>query len=285
MSSIDYSKWDKMDYGDSSDEESAGPGRPRVTRLDGPARVTRDADGMITIGSNSAAPLAVASRPPIAEGSSITNAAAVTTSSDASSNPDSAAEQESALKDKLTTNGGRFVDEQTKSRIFWCQDRQEVIVSIEFDADKIKSRNIHVEATGLIPYGERNAAVAGSDGDGAYGQLKVTAKMDSGETVNLLEGGLTHKAHLAEDEDDIEWEISSECDRKFVRVTLRKAVPMAGVVVWWDQILQHSPKIDVCSIRGRAKQSASVENAWEEAHRMFKEKVKKGQLGHSQNED
>ena len=279
MPGIDYSKWDKVDYGDSSDESDCLD-HPRVTRLDGPARVTRDADGMITIDRSSAGPLAVASRPPTTEAGFITTAPTATNISDAPSNADAAAPQvvplasQSALNDKLTTNGGRFVDEQTKSHIFWSQDRQEVIVSIEFVADKIRSRNIHVEATGLISYGERNAAVAGSDDDG---QLKVTAKMDSGETVNLLEGDLTHKVHLAEDEDDIEWEILSEGDRKFVCITLRKAVPMAGVVVWWDQILKHCPKIDLSSIRGRAKDSASVENAWEEAHRMFKEKVTKGQ--------
>lgn len=297
MPGIDYSKWDKMDYGESSSDESADdrrlgdaayPGRPRVTRLDGPARVTRDADGMITIDSSGVDPSAAISSPPTTEGRSMTNAAA-TSSSKMSSTADTeprvvhAQNSQTALDDRLTTNGGRFIDEQTKSHIFWSQDRQEVVVSIEIDAEKIKSRNIQVEASGIIPYSERNAAVAGSSGvaDAPYGKLKATAKLDSSENATLLEGDLTHSVHLAEDEDDIEWEILSECDRKFVRITLRKAVPMAGIVVWWDQILQHAPKIDLSNIRGRAKQSASVENAWEEAHRMFKEKMKKGHLCHS----
>jgi len=297
MAGIDYSKWDKMDYGESSSDESAEdkmgaeaayPGRPRVTRLDGPARVTRDADGMITIDSSGVDPSTAISSPSTKEGTSTTNAAA-TTSSNMPSTADTepravhAQSSQTALDDRLTTNGGRFIDEQTKSHIFWSQDRQEVVISVEFDAEKIKSRNIQVEASGMVPYSERNAAVAGSSGvsDSPYGKLKVTAKLDSGENATLLEGDLTHSVHLAEDEDDIEWDILSECDRKFVRITLRKAVPMAGIVVWWDQILQQTPKIDLSSIRGRGRQSASVENAWEEAHRMFKEKVKKGQVCHS----
>ena len=55
------------------------------------------------------------------------------------------------------------------------------------------------------------------------------------------------------------------------------------VVIWWDCILQHCPKIDFSSIEGRSKESsgssgAGMESAWEETHRLFKEKVKTGAL-------
>lgn len=291
-SGIDYSKWDKMDYGDSSDESAneEEPGRPRVTRLDGPSKVTRDADGVITIDSSSSASAsaaAAASVPAKMNDKSITSAAtAATAPSNMASNTGAAPQifksSQPTLDERLTKNGGHFSDEQTQSRIFWSQDRHEVIVSIEFDAKKIKSRNIRVEVNGMLPYGEREAAVVSGGGAEAYGKLRVTAKLDDrGENTTLLEGNLTHKIHLAEDEDDIEWEILSEDNRKLARITLRKAVPMAGVVLWWDQILQHRPKIDLSSIDGRAKQSVGMESAWEEAHRLFKEKVQKGQLSHS----
>ena len=294
---IDYSKWDKMDYGDSSDEDdegkgssvgegdhaqamvsgttqpagagaAAGAGRPRVTRLDGPSRVTRDADGMITIDRTQPQALPM------------TSASATRVSQ---KQPQLIKRSQSNLHQRLTKNGGQFTDEATQSQIYWCQDRQEVIIHIEFDAGEIKSKDIQVIASGMVAYGERNAAVGGGD---CNGKLRVTAKVDNGNgntTKTLIEGELPHKIYLAEDEDGVEWEILTEADRKFVVVTLRKAVPMAGVVIWWDCILKHCPKIDLGGIEGRNKQSSNssgdgMESAWEEAHRLFKEKVKAGTL-------
>lgn len=289
---IDYSKWDKMDYGDSSDEDdqeerlsigegntqamvssttqpaAAGAGRPRVTRLDGPSRVTRDADGIITIDSPQPqpSPMAVPSATHFSQ-----------------KQPQLIKRSQSNLNQRLTKNGGQFTDEATQSQIFFSQDRQEVTIHIEFDACEIKSKDIRVIASGMVAYGERNAAVGGGE---CNGKLKVTAKVDNrngNTTKTLIEGELPHKIHLAEDEDEVEWEILAEDDRKFVVVTLRKAVPMAGVVIWWDCILLHCPKIDLSGIEGRNKTSsdssgAGMESAWEKAHRLFKEKVKAGTL-------
>ena len=286
---IDYSKWDKMEYGDSGDDAegssvgegdthkamvasatqpgAAGAGRPRVTRLEGPSRVTRDADGMITIDSTQP------------QASPISSASLNTTKKQ----PQLMKSSHSNLNQRLTKNGGQFTDEATQSQIFWSQDRQEVTIYIEFDATKIKSKDIRVSASGMVAYGERNAAVGGGE---THGKLRVTAKVENGigYTKTLLEGELPHKIHLAEDEDEVEWEILSEDDRKFVVVTLRKATPMAGVVIWWDCILKHCPKIELSGIEGRKKMSsdsssgAGIESAWEEAHRLFKEKVKAGTL-------
>ena len=289
---IDYSKWDKMDYGDTSDEDdqeetlsigegdaqamvsgttqpaAAGAGRPRVTRLDGPSRVTRDADGMITIDNTQpqASPMASPSTTHVSK-----------------KQPQLVKRSQSNLNQRLTKNGGQFTDEATQSPIFWSQDRKEVTIHIEFDAGKIKSKDIRVIASGMVAYGERNAAVGGGEYNG---KLRVTARVDNGNgnaTKTLIEGELPHKIHLAEDEDEVEWEILSEDDRKFVVVTLRKAAPMAGVVIWWDRVLKHCPKIDLSGIEGRNKKSsdgsgARMESAWEEAHRLFKEKVKAGTL-------
>ena len=301
---IDYSKWDKMDYGASSDEEEgssaelsaggeeepAGAGRPRVTRLDGPSRVTRDADGMITIDSTQSQTSSTAS--PGSRPTNIVTGATVSKSAETSSQkqapqPELIKSSQTHLNKRLTKNGGQFTDEATQSQIFWSQDRQEVTVYIEFDPCQIKSKDIRVVASGMVPYGERNAAVGG--GGETHGKLKVMVKVDGGNTaMTLLEGELPHRIHLAEDEEEVEWEILSEDDRKFVVVPLRKAAPMAGVVIWWDCILQHCPKIDLSSIEGRSKEisgssGAGMESAWEEAHRLFKEKVKMGAL-HKQHE-
>jgi len=294
---IDYSKWEKMDYGASSDEEEgssaelsaggeeepAGAGRPRITRLDGPSRVTRDADGMITIDSTQPQTSQTASpgSTNLVTGATASKSAE-TSSQKQAPQPELIKSSQIHLNKRLTKNGGQFTDEATQSQIFWSQDRQEVTVNIEFDPCHIKSKDIHVVASGMVPYGERNAAVGG--GGETHGKLKVMAIVDGENTaMTLLEGELPHKIHLAEDEEEVEWEILTEDDRKFVVVTLRKAAPMAGVVIWWDCILQHCPKIDFSSIEGRSKESsgssgAGMESAWEEAHRLFKEKVKTGAL-------
>uniref|UniRef100_A0A7S2U7D3 Uncharacterized protein n=1 Tax=Attheya septentrionalis TaxID=420275 RepID=A0A7S2U7D3_9STRA len=54
---IDYSKWDHLDYGSSSDEddndEAPSGQQPRVTRLDTPSRVTRSPTGAVSISASS----------------------------------------------------------------------------------------------------------------------------------------------------------------------------------------------------------------------------------------
>jgi len=75
-----------------------------------------------------------------------------------------------------------------------------------------------------------------------------------------------------------------------------KAVPMHGLVLWWDCPIVGFPKIDVSSIQDRHVSNASVgseakssgkssssnvgkkeafQKAWDEAHDMFREKMKK----------
>ena len=58
---------------------------------------------------------------------------------------------------------------------------------------------------------------------------------------------------------------------------------MAGLVLWWDCPLIGYPKIDVSNIQGRQGSKGDYsqqdkkeawKKAWDEAHVMFKEKVK-----------
>ena len=49
---VDYSKWDKMDFSDSSDDEEEGSKVPRVTALDQGSKVTFGGEGNIDIKSS-----------------------------------------------------------------------------------------------------------------------------------------------------------------------------------------------------------------------------------------
>ena len=127
-----------------------------------------------------------------------------------------------------------------------------------------------------------------------------------GETI-LLKGKLPHPIHLNQDEDDIDFEIednniavdvgdvskdesnNKNINNKLVTIIMPKAVPMSGMVIWWDCPLVGYPKINVSAIQDRSKRGGGDINdettpqekkkeafqvAWEEAHKMFKEKMK-----------
>ena len=66
---------------------------------------------------------------------------------------------------------------------------------------------------------------------------------------------------------------------RLIQITLRKAVPMYGMFLWWEQPLKHCPSIDVSNISDRRNNIGISENkkkisVWEEAHSMFREKIK-----------
>jgi hypothetical protein len=151
------------------------------------------------------------------------------------------------------------------------------------------------------------------DGSAAFGEIKITsATPDKHETVFLCDK-LPRPIFLNQDEDDVGFDIEDvltentatpgdQLCTKFVSITLSKAVPMEGMTIWWEHALLSLPKIDTSQIRERtnpvdrvmtveeynesmdrhqstsstgdsAKREAFAK-AWNEAHQMFREKVK-----------
>jgi len=276
---IDYSKWDNIDVSSSEDEndDNDDNNMPRVTTLSGPSTITRSADGTIS---------AVDANAPTA------------TSTDARiTNNKSTSCSSSSSRDVsyLTKNGGHFIDAETKSYIFWSQERTEVNISVAFDPTNIKSKDISVKTEGELPFSQCLSAVGGDAT--SKGSLLVQAKVaSSGSTVTLFSGNFPHFIHLPEGEEAIDWEIDT-CEyyhdvldllssaagcagqTKLIRITLLKAVPMAGVSLWWSHPLLHCPKTDVNAIGGRkGDRQDEIKASWDEAHRMFREKManKKG---------
>mmetsp|Transcript_6808 Transcript_6808/g.9975 ORF Transcript_6808/g.9975 Transcript_6808/m.9975 type:complete len:288 (+) Transcript_6808:71-934(+) len=276
---IDYSKWDNIDVSSSEDDndDNDDNNMPRVTTLSGPSTITRSADGTISAVD---APTATSADARITDNNSKSYSSSMGVS-------------------YLTKNGGHFIDAETKSYIFWSQERTEVNISVAFDPTNIQSKDISVKTEGVLPFSQCLSAVGGDAT--SKGSLLVQAKVvSSGRTVTLFSGNFPHFIHLPEGEESIDWEIES-CEyfhgmfdllssaagcagqTKLVRITLLKAVPMAGVSLWWSHPLLHCPKTDVNAIGGRkGDRQDEIKAAWDEAHRMFREKManKKGRGPH-----
>jgi Ser-tRNA(Ala) deacylase AlaX len=109
----------------------------------------------------------------------------------------------------------------------------------------------------------------------------------------ILQGTLPYFVHYPEEDDEeeegesIDWEITPDpysllnnphTTMRLIRITFNKAVPMAGLVVWWTKPLMHFPDIDLKDIESRTTADTNTSNrmreAWEEAHRLFQEKIK-----------
>ena len=68
--------------------------------------------------------------------------------------------------------------------------------------------------------------------------------------------------------------------QRLVRITLRKATPMKGMIMWWDRIFVGDEPVDVEAFPDRRKQSVAkgkdgqpVQNAWVQAHQEFRRKM------------
>lgn len=68
--------------------------------------------------------------------------------------------------------------------------------------------------------------------------------------------------------------VERHSNKKVVLVTLYKAVPMEGVCIWWRRPLMNFPEIDIVNNESAPSKSKEFLQAWDEAHRLFREKKK-----------
>jgi hypothetical protein len=270
---IDYSKWDKIDYGSDDESSNAEDDTPRVTRLDESSAVTFSSKGVDVKPSQHLSTQSAVVKP---------------LSKDVpTSEPGTQLERSKTI---LTKNGSTYIDPETKNEIYWCQDRNEAILSIRYDHESIQSKDIRVDMTGALKYEDRHAAV-GVDSDigevkGSQGKIVVSAVENSKSRI-ILQGYLGYPIHLSENESEVDWEIDvTDPNMKMIRVSFQKSVPMQGLTVWWSRPLLHFPEIDVVSdIEGRNKVPSNEcsgeknehdewKRSWDEAHKMFRENVK-----------
>lgn len=181
---------------------------------------------------------------------------------------------------------------RNRRRLYWSQDRYSIYFRLELHPfETIQS----VEVVGVTQYIDRFSAT-GSTKPRLVCRGTTTRGMDTDDdvvttnqnkqqqspTVLLLEGDLPHPVHLAEDDDDIDWSIvradSTTTTGRYLFITLYKAVPMQGVFIWWRRPLMNLPEL--LQVDGTTSSSSLTNNnqnetflkAWDEAHRMFRDK-------------
>jgi hypothetical protein len=187
-------------------------------------------------------------------------------------------------------------------QLYWSQTRYAVTLRLEFvqggemsasTSPTIHSKDIRVTVEGILPFQERQMAV------GTFKpKLHVYGNTATNEKIVLLQDELPHPVHLPQDEEEeigdlkhgqaggrpIDWVIERQVmtDAPYISITLFKAVPMMGMSIWWKRPLISVPDLDhdVISPGDRANSSntgntnngQAFAQAWEEAHRMFREK-------------
>ena len=195
----------------------------------------------------------------------------------------------------LTNNGGHLSCDVSvmdgsdlKVPLYWSQDRYAVTLRLGFPPSVFSTKSIRVRVVGALKYCDRNSAV-GNGGIGerepSFGSIEIVSVArdhgQSNEETVLLRGRLPRPIHLNEDEDEIQYEIEDnlcitpsgddQVCTKLVAVTLPKAVPMSGMVLWWDCPLVGLPKIEMSFVDEKRE---TYKQAWDKAHEMFREKVK-----------
>ena len=115
----------------------------------------------------------------------------------------------------------------------------------------------------------------------ACGNSLTASNTQTGE--EFFSGILRYKFEI-NDEDDlcpVQWElvtmpdISSEKSGgcKVLEILFKKVSPIPGSVIWWKNVFVNDPEIDVTAIPGRTQVSQEVAGAWDEAHKLFKERI------------
>ena len=66
-------------------------------------------------------------------------------------------------------------------------------------------------------------------------------------------------------------ETATEC--KVLEILFKKVSPIPGSVIWWKNVFVCDPEIDVTAIPGRTQVSQDIAGAWDEAHKLFKERI------------
>ena len=270
--SLDYSKWDRIcdDLLESDDEKELkrGQNKPKVTTFGKPTRVTISPSGPVASSPSGAAatsPSGAAARPPSgpAATSSPDVAAAPASGGVAASPPPRKARAE--LDDpKFYRNGSRF------DAYCWSQDADQVTLSV-FLPQGTQTKQI---SASLSPTVELGGSGSGGADTRNESKMRLCVKLDG---KAIVEGLLAYAVLIDEDADGgIDWELKGArgSGRRRWIATMRKVSPVANARIWWNRLFEQEPKIDVTQIQDRRKASKSMKSLWDDAHRMFREKVR-----------
>ncbi|GKY95781.1 hypothetical protein MPSEU_000538800 [Mayamaea pseudoterrestris] len=271
-SGVDYSKWDKLDYG-SSDDEGSGSDQgqaesdvrgqqPRVTRFDQPSTITRNVDGELIVETQHDAGEMVALTESLKYPKESTGTGRAD-SAFADENPTDSALASSLSNDTATipktwTEKGSFEIVQG-CEVYWSQDRYSVMIRIALPEEGKWTCVV----SSLLAYADRFVAV----GSGPKSLLEVW-RADLTNSV-LMRSEIAYPVHATEDDEGVDWSIERIGVQRFLSVTLNKATPMAGMTLWWKRPLSEMKEI---SMDWREPSSTSFQKVWNEAHAQFYDK-------------
>ena len=156
-----------------------------------------------------------------------------------------------------STNGG-ITDNFT-----WSQDRYDVYLRKAVQAE-LKASNVKI------------------DFNIADNFLSVC---DRSTGIIFFQGVLRYKFEINEQElCPIQWELvtiasksssnkANNVDQRVLEIIFKKVSPIPGSIIWWKMVFLGDPEIDVTAIAGRGTVSTEISSAWDEAHKLFREKI------------
>ncbi|RNF11792.1 Low complexity protein [Trypanosoma conorhini] len=273
MPGVDYSKWDKFcDSDDSGGDEGAKSGRPCVTRLQYPSRVTVGPGG---VHMEASPPLATAS--PFTGGSGAAAAAATARADPApggkppsqqgapkevKDDAEAEAEEDEMMYNNLTRNGGRERDSH-----LWSQTRDTASVSFILPSMATKAKDI---------VNFRLCAEERPDG----GSVCVLTFSTRGVEE---ERRCVFRYPVKLDSDVVEgcWQLHSLPSRslRLMVVQLVKEPVAVGMSLWWDRcFVTDRTTVDTRTLADRSGAEAlrgeQFQRAWHQAHEEFKKRIK-----------
>lgn len=250
---VDYSKWDRL-AADLSDEEDIGSSFTTTT-LSQPGQVTIGPHGYSI---NPHPPHTTSPSPVTAPSSS----SAITTA------PTTAIKQSKEWQ-AICLNGGEV--RRDSCHYLWSQDRYSVTLSLF-----VKANLLGPEVQFLVIGEEKKV-------------LKVLKRSDQ---LVLLVGQLQYPIELTGEADNpydsvCDWEFkpipwcntSLVTDEKFLQITMKKTSPLPNTTIWWRKVFaEEEEEINISNIVGRREvDHKGFAEVYEEAHKLFREKIAKNQ--------
>jgi len=265
---VDYSKWDKLEVSSSGEEEEEGRGaRPVVHRLD-PAANEELRVGNLTVRSKRAGQ--GEEKPSTSE------------PSESACEISASAKGEDQLR-ALSRNGARC------GSYLWSQDRTTCTLGVIVPRGS-RASEVGVELSGFDYLGGTKRATCLSvvhrpSGTRVGGDLQCPCRAEDDDLLANWEvsddRGLKAPRDPAPDSCSVfqlkDLAGSTEKER-VVLVELRKVSVADNVVVWWKRLFkgEDEPEVDINSIEDRVQGGGqSFAEVWNEAEKMFKEKLRK----------
>lgn len=178
--------------------------------------------------------------------------------------PSTAASRHEALVARLSRNGA------VREGYLWRQTESEVEISVILPP-RTKAKMLKIE---LLP----------SDMNHSRQRLSVHWRppAPSADSDTIFERALAYPVEEQAAEggshlEDLLWELcdyENQAGERLLRVTMRKR-EVHGIVIWWSRAMEGEEEIDTQTLpdRTRTAKLSAQQDVWEEATRMFQEKV------------